>query len=118
MRQLYSAFYFLIFLWFLRELTQVVCPDPNAKKYCLYLNLPHYSKSIRLATSSSSVLLGKARNALIHDHWNEDFLEITEFEPRFNPVNLESNEIFNIYDHYTVREIRDIVRKFVPTTNM
>lgn len=119
MRQLYTAFYFLIFLGFLRELIRVVCPDSGTKKYCLYLNLPHYQRSIRLATSVSYGSIARARRAMIADAWNEDYLEIAgPDEPQFKPINLESHEMFNFYDPGTVNAITEVIRQYVKTPNM
>lgn len=118
MKHIYAASYILIVLRFIREMLREICPDPGMKKMCLYLNLPHYQRSVRLATSVSLSRLEQAKKELVADVWNEAFLKITDGEPNYEPINIESPDILSIYDQETVNGILDIVRKFVKTPNM
>lgn len=118
MKHIYAASYVLIFIWFIREMLREIYPDPDMKKMCLYLNLPHYQRSVRLATSISLSRLEQAKAELIADAWNEAYLNITDGEPKYEPINIESPDIFSIYDRETVYQILDRVRKFIKTPNM
>lgn len=118
MKHIYAASYILIVLRFIREMLREICPDPDMKKMCLYLNLPHYQQSVRLATSVSLSRLEQAKAELIADNWNESYLTITDGEPKYEPINIESPGILAIYDQGTVNEILDRVRKFIKTPNM
>lgn len=116
MKHIYAASYVLIFIWFIREMLREICPDPGVKKMCLYLNLPYYQRSVRLATSVSRSRLEQAKKALIADAWNEKCLTITDGEPQYKPINIESPDILSMYARSmyareTVNEILDIVRK-------
>jgi hypothetical protein len=118
MKQIYTASYVLILIWFIREMIREISPDPDTKKMYLYLNLPHYQRSVRLATSVSLSRLEQAKAELIADNWNEAYLKITDGEPKYKPINIESPGILAIYDQGTVNEILDRVRKFIKTPNM
>lgn len=118
MKHIYTATYVLIFIGFIREMLREICPDPDMKKMYLYLNLPHYQRSVRLATSVSLSRLEQAKAELIADEWNEAYLKITDGEPEYEPINIESPGILSIYDRATVNEILDRVRKFIKTPNM
>ena len=118
MKHIYAASYILIVLRFIREMLREICPDPDTKKMCLYLELPHYQRSVRLATSVSLSRLEQAKKELVADAWNEGYLKITDGEPKYEPINIESPDILSIYDQGTVYQILERVRKFVKTPNM
>ena len=118
MKHIYTATYLLIVIRFIREMLREICPDPYMKKMCLYLNLPHYHRSVRLATSVSLSRLEQAKEELIADNWNEECLTIDDGEPKYEPINIESPGMLSIYDRVTVNEILDSVRKFIKTPNM
>ena len=118
MKHIYTATYVLIFIRFLREMIREICPDPGAKKMCLYIELPHRHLSVRLATSVSLSRLEQAKAELIAENWSESYLHITDGVPKYEPINIESPRILSIYDRGTVNELLENVRKFIKTPNM
>ena len=110
---LYLAAYVSLFIWYLRKILADICPSTGGQRYFLYLNLPKYNISFRLASSISRKLLESLKQALVEECWNEKMLDITTLPPPFEQVNIESDRLVHFYGKSDASRLRNLVGKYV-----
>lgn len=114
MRHIYLSCYVLILLWFLRMTLRELFPAPDMKPLALYLNLDKQQRSIKLATSLSLVRLQQLKKSLVNNAWIEEYMHITDGEPKYEPLDVFDNKIFTIYSKAHAAELRHTVQSEFP----
>ena len=114
MSQIFHACYILILLRFLRMTMRELFPSPDMKPLALYLNLDKQQRSIKLATSLSLVRLQQLKKSLVNNAWIEEYMHITEGEPKYEPLDVFDDKIFTIYSKGHATELRHTVQTEFP----
>lgn len=106
---IYHAAYLAIFLHFLRRIMRNFIPDGVERS--LWFNIEGDQISLRIHTSSNSVLLNAIKNKMIEHEWRGELLSIGN--PKFSKT-MELDDA-NLELHYASEytgEIREILKEF------
>jgi len=108
--KIYHAAYLAILLHFLRRIVRNFISDGTERS--LWLNLEGDQISLRIHTSSNSVLLNAIKNKMVDEHeWRDDVLSIGE--PKFSKtMELDDTHLASHYDPDCTGEIREILEEF------
>ena len=107
--KIYHAAYIAILLHFLRRIMRNFIPDGIERS--LWFNLEADRISLRIHTSSNSVLLNAIRNKMLDHEWRRDLLSIGK--PRFiKTMELDDPRLELHYASEYTGEILGILKEF------
>lgn len=106
---IYHAAYLAIFLHFLRRIVRNFISDDIERS--LWFNLLADQISLRIHTSSNSVLLNAIKNKMIDHGWHDELLSIGK--PKFTKtMELDDTHLASHYDPDCTVEILAILEEF------
>lgn len=106
---IYHAAYLAILLHFLRRIVRNFIPDGIERS--LWFNLEADQISLRIHTSSNSVLLNAIKNKMIEHKWRNELLSIGK--PKFGKtMELDDAHLALHYASEYIGEIREILKEF------
>lgn len=107
--KIYTAAYLAILLHFLRRIVRNFISDGIERS--LWFNLVADQISLRIHTSSNSVLLNAIKNTMIEHEWRAELLSIGK--PKFiKTMELDDTHLGLHYASECIGEIREILEEF------